>query len=111
MPTAWGAAKQTGVGANDQIRIGLIGCRSMGWGDLMDALDTWIPEPKRDTDKPFLMAVEDVFSITGRGTVATGRIERGKVHVGDPLEIIGFRDTLNTVATGIEMFRKLLDEG
>ena len=78
---------------------------------LMDALDNWIPEPKRDTDKPFLMAVEDVFSITGRGTVATGRIERGKVHVGDPLEIIGFRDTLNTVATGIEMFRKLLDEG
>ena len=78
---------------------------------LIEALDNWIPEPKRETDKPFLMAVEDVFSITGRGTVATGRIERGKVHVGDPLEIIGFRDTLNTVATGIEMFRKLLDEG
>ena len=78
---------------------------------LLSALDTWIPEPKRETDKPFLMAVEDVFSITGRGTVATGRIERGKVKVGDPLEIIGFRDTLNTVATGIEMFRKLLDEG
>ena len=78
---------------------------------LLGALDTWIPEPKRETDKPFLMAVEDVFSITGRGTVATGRIERGKVKVGDPLEIIGFRDTLNTVATGIEMFRKLLDEG
>ena len=78
---------------------------------LLAALDTWIPEPKRETDKPFLMAVEDVFSITGRGTVATGRIERGKVKVGDPLEIIGFRDTLNTVATGIEMFRKLLDEG
>ncbi len=78
---------------------------------LMDALDSWIPEPQRDTEKPFLMAVEDVFSITGRGTVATGRIERGKVHVGDALEIIGFRDTMNTVATGIEMFRKLLDEG
>jgi len=78
---------------------------------LMEALDSWIPEPKRETDKPFLMAVEDVFSITGRGTVATGRIERGKVKVGDPLEIIGFRDTMNTVATGIEMFRKLLDEG
>ncbi|MBR3898766.1 MAG: elongation factor Tu, partial [Elusimicrobiaceae bacterium] len=78
---------------------------------LMEALDTWIPEPARDTEKPFLMAVEDVFSITGRGTVATGRIERGKVHVGDALEIIGFRDNLNTVATGIEMFRKLLDEG
>lgn len=78
---------------------------------LMEALDSWIPEPKRETDKPFLMAVEDVFSITGRGTVATGRIERGVVHVGDALEIIGFRDTMNTVATGIEMFRKLLDEG
>ncbi|MDR0645965.1 MAG: elongation factor Tu, partial [Elusimicrobiota bacterium] len=78
---------------------------------LLEALDTWIPEPKRETDKPFLMAVEDVFSITGRGTVATGRIERGVVKVGDNIEIIGFRDTLNTVATGIEMFRKLLDEG
>lgn len=78
---------------------------------LLEALDTWIPEPKRETDKPFLMAVEDVFSITGRGTVATGRIERGHVKVGDALEIIGYRDTLNTVATGIEMFRKLLDEG
>jgi elongation factor Tu len=79
--------------------------------ELLEALDTWIPEPKRETDKPFLMAVEDVFSITGRGTVATGRIERGVVKVGDNIEIIGFRDTLNTVATGIEMFRKLLDEG
>ncbi|WP_428897108.1 elongation factor Tu [Parelusimicrobium proximum] len=78
---------------------------------LMTALDTWIPEPKRETDKPFLMAVEDVFSITGRGTVATGRIERGVLKVGDNIEIIGFRDTMNTVATGIEMFRKLLDEG
>jgi len=78
---------------------------------LLSALDTWIPEPKRETDKPFLMAVEDVFSITGRGTVATGRIERGIVKVGDTIEIIGFRDTMNTVATGIEMFRKLLDQG
>ncbi|WP_424245440.1 elongation factor Tu [Elusimicrobium posterum] len=78
---------------------------------LLNALDTWIPEPKRETDKPFLMAVEDVFSITGRGTVATGRIERGVVKVGDTIEIIGFRDTMNTVATGIEMFRKLLDQG
>jgi elongation factor Tu len=78
---------------------------------LLNALDTWIPEPKRDKEKPFLMAVEDVFSITGRGTVATGRIERGIVKVGDTLEIIGFRDTMNTVATGIEMFRKLLDQG
>jgi len=78
---------------------------------LLEALDTAIPEPKRETDKPFLMAVEDVFSITGRGTVATGRIERGIVKVGDPLEIVGLKDTQQTVATGIEMFRKLLDQG
>jgi elongation factor Tu len=78
---------------------------------LLEALDTAIPEPKRETDKPFLMAVEDVFSITGRGTVATGRIERGVVKVGDALEIVGLKDTQNSVATGIEMFRKLLDQG
>jgi len=78
---------------------------------LLEALDTSIPEPKRETDKPFLMAIEDVFSITGRGTVATGRIERGTVKVGDALEIVGLKDTQNTVATGIEMFRKLLDQG
>ncbi|MGD9642384.1 MAG: elongation factor Tu [Elusimicrobiales bacterium] len=80
-------------------------------GRLLEALDTAIPEPKRETDKPFLMAVEDVFSITGRGTVATGRIERGVVKVGDALEIVGLKDTQNSVATGIEMFRKLLDQG
>ena len=78
---------------------------------LLEALDTAIPEPKRETDKPFLMAVEDVFSITGRGTVATGRIERGVVKVGDALDIVGLGDTKQTVATGIEMFRKLLDSG
>jgi len=78
---------------------------------LLEALDSAIPEPKRETDKPFLMAIEDVFSITGRGTVATGRIERGIVKVGDPLEIVGLKDTQQTVATGIEMFRKLLDQG
>ena len=78
---------------------------------LLEALDTAIPEPKRDIEKPFLMAVEDVFSITGRGTVATGRIERGIVKVGDPLEIVGLRDTQASVATSIEMFRKLLDQG
>jgi len=78
---------------------------------LLAALDTAIPEPKRETDKPFLMAVEDVFSITGRGTVATGRIERGVVKVGDALEIVGLKDTQTSVATGIEMFRKLLDQG
>jgi elongation factor Tu len=79
--------------------------------DLMDAIDDYIPEPKRDIDQPFLMPVEDVFSISGRGTVATGRIERGKVKVGDELEIVGIRPTTKTVCTGVEMFRKLLDEG
>jgi len=79
--------------------------------ELMDAIDNYIPEPKRDVDQPFLMPVEDVFSISGRGTVATGRIERGVVHVGDELEIVGIRDTQKTTCTGVEMFRKLLDEG
>jgi len=79
--------------------------------ELLDALDSYIPEPVRDVDKPFLMAVEDVFSIKGRGTVATGRIERGVIKVNDPVEIIGFRETRNTVVTGVEMFRKLLDKG
>jgi elongation factor Tu len=79
--------------------------------DLMDAVDKWIPTPKRDVDKPFLMPVEDVFSITGRGTVGTGRIDRGKVRVGDELEIVGFVETRKTVCTGVEMFRKLLDYG
>lgn len=79
--------------------------------ELMDALDKYIPEPKRDIDKPFLLAVEDVFSITGRGTVATGRIERGKIRLNEEVEIVGIRETTKTVVTGIEMFRKLLDEG
>ncbi|WP_216902480.1 elongation factor Tu [Synechococcus sp. CCY 9618] len=79
--------------------------------DLMDAVDESIPEPEREIDKPFLMAVEDVFSITGRGTVATGRIERGKVKVGETVQIVGIRDTRETTVTGVEMFRKLLDEG
>ena len=78
--------------------------------ELMDAVDAYIPEPVRDLDKPFLMSVEDVFSITGRGTVATGRVERGKIHVGDKVERVGIRETKQTVATGVEMFRKLLDE-
>jgi elongation factor Tu len=80
-------------------------------GELLAALDTEIPEPTREVDKPFLMAVEDVFSIKGRGTVATGRIERGKVHVNDEVEIIGFDKSSKTVVTGVEMFRKQLDEG
>jgi elongation factor Tu len=78
---------------------------------LMNAIDTEIPEPVREMDKPFLMSVEDVFSITGRGTVATGRIERGIVKVNDTVEIVGLKDTTTTVVTGIEMFRKLLDSG
>ena len=79
--------------------------------ELYDALDTFIPEPKREIDKPFLLPVEDVFSISGRGTVATGRIERGIVKVGEEIEIVGIRATTKTVVTGVEMFRKLLDEG
>jgi elongation factor Tu len=78
---------------------------------LLEACDSFIPEPKRETDKPFLMPVEDVFTITGRGTVVTGRIERGQVKVGEEIEIIGFRDTVKSVVTGVEMFRKLLDYG
>ncbi len=79
--------------------------------DLMEACDTFIPEPDRDIDKPFLMPVEDVFSISGRGTVATGRIERGVVNVGDDIEIVGIKDTETTTVTGVEMFRKMLDQG
>ena len=80
--------------------------------ELMEAVDAYIPDPVRDTDKPFLMPVEDVFTITGRGTVATGRIERGVIHVQDPVEIVGIKEEkMSTVCTGIEMFRKLLDEG
>ena len=78
---------------------------------LMDACDSFIPEPKREVDKPFLMPVEDVFTITGRGTVVTGRIERGIVKVGDDIEVVGLADTKKTTCTGVEMFRKLLDEG
>ena len=77
--------------------------------ELMDAVDSWIPDPERDTDKPFLMPVEDVFTITGRGTVATGRVERGQLKLGDPVEIVGIKATKNSVVTGIEMFRKQLD--
>jgi elongation factor Tu len=80
-------------------------------GELMDAVDSYIPEPERDIDKPFLMPVEDVFSITGRGTVATGRVERGRVKVQEELELVGFGAQKKSVVTGVEMFRKLLDEG
>ena len=85
------------------------------WGDkiveLMDAVDSYIPEPERPTDKPFLMSIEDVMSITGRGTVVTGKVEQGVIKIGDEVEIVGLRPTTKTVVTGIEMFRKLLDEG
>ena len=88
---------------------------SSEWGDkiieLFDAVDSWIPDPQRETDKPFLMPIEDVFTITGRGTVATGRVERGTLHLNDEVEIVGIKEeTRKTVVTGIEMFRKLLDE-
>ncbi len=88
---------------------------SSEWGDkiieLMDAVDSWVPDPQRETDKPFLMPVEDVFTITGRGTVATGRVERGTLHLNEEVEIVGIsEETRKTVVTGIEMFRKMLDE-
>jgi elongation factor Tu len=85
-------------------------CKSIS--ELTDALDTYLPDPERDVDKPFLMPIEDVFTITGRGTVATGRVDRGKVKVGEEVEIVGMRaKAMKTVVTGVEMFRKLLDEG
>jgi elongation factor Tu len=80
-------------------------------GELMDAVDSWIPDPERDISKPFLMPVEDVFTITGRGTVATGRVERGIVKTGEEVELVGFGANKKTVVTGVEMFRKVLDEG
>ena len=80
-------------------------------GELMEAVDSYIPLPQRDVDKPFLMPIEDIFSISGRGTVVTGRVERGKVKVGEEMEIVGFRPTFKRVVTGVEMFKKLLDEG
>lgn len=79
--------------------------------ELMEAVDSYIPEPTRETDKPFLMPVEDIFTIQGRGTVATGRVERGIIKVNEPVEIVGIKDTQNSVCTGVEMFKKLLDEG
>jgi elongation factor Tu len=79
--------------------------------ELLEAIDTYIPTPERDVDKPFLMPIEDVFTISGRGTVVTGRVERGRIKVGEEVEIVGFRETQKTVVTGVEMFRKILDEG
>jgi elongation factor Tu len=79
--------------------------------ELLEAVDAFVPEPVRDTDKPFLMPIEDVFSISGRGTVVTGRVERGIIKVGEDVEVVGIRDTMKTVCTGVEMFRKVLDQG
>ena len=98
------------VQANPSIQRGQAKWVDKIW-ELMDAIDSYIPTPVRDLDKPFLMPVEDVFSITGRGTVATGRVERGVVKVGDEVEIVGFGETKKTTVTGVEMFRKLLDQG
>jgi elongation factor Tu len=103
-PIVRGSALQALQGVHADIADGAI-------FKLMEACDSFIPEPVRETDKPFLMPVEDVFTISGRGTVVTGRIERGIVKVGDTVEVIGYTDTKNTVVTGVEMFRKLLDSG
>jgi len=103
-PVVRGSALKAMQGTDDVIGKGSI-------EELLRQADEWIPEPVREIDLPFLMPIEDVFSIKGRGTVATGRIERGRVHVGDEVEIVGFEDTRKTTATGVEMFRKLLDEG
>src|SRR5438034_1370430 len=102
IPVIRGAALKAIAGDKEQV--------AKIW-DLLNALDQSIPVPKREVDKPFLMPVEDVFSITGRGTVATGRIDRGKVKVGEEVELVGFGTDKKTVVTGVEMFRKLLDEG
>jgi len=104
VPIIRGSALEAMANAGDAAKIQCI-------VDLMKAVDEYIPTPKRDTDKPFLMPVEDVFSITGRGTVATGRIERGQVKINEEIEIVGLKDTRKSVVTGIEMFRKLLDYG
>ena len=104
IPFIQGSALQALEDPEDEVKAKCI------W-DLMEAIDSYIPEPIRDVDQPFLMPVEDVFSISGRGTVATGRVERGVVHVGDEIEIVGIKDTMKTTCTGVEMFRKLLDEG
>jgi len=104
IPIVRGSALKALEGEESEIASGSIDA-------LMEAVDSYIPTPERATDKPFLMPIEDVFSISGRGTVVTGRIERGEVHVGDEVEIVGIKDTTKTTCTGVEMFRKLLDEG
>ena len=98
------------VQANPNIQRGENEWTDKIW-ELMDALDSYFPDPVRDLDKPFLMPIEDIFSITGRGTVATGRVERGIVKVGDEVELVGIKPTKKTTVTGVEMFRKSLDQG
>lgn len=104
IPVVTGSALKASEGDTNEMGEGAI-------IKLMEAVDSYIPEPTRDVDKPFIMPVEDVFTISGRGTVVTGRVDRGIVHVGDEVEVVGFKETTKTVATGVEMFRKLLDEG
>jgi elongation factor Tu len=104
IPVIKGSALQAMENPNDEVANKSI-------VEILEALDSYIPEPKREVDKPFLMPIEDVFTISGRGTVVTGRVDRGKVHVNEEVEIIGIRPTVKTIATGVEMFRKLLDEG
>jgi len=104
IPIVRGSALKALEGDGSEIGTGAI-------QKLMDALDAYIPEPQRDVDRPFLMPVEDVFTISGRGTVATGRVERGRIKVGEEVEIVGMKATAKTVVTGVEMFRKILDEG
>jgi len=103
-PVIVGSALKAGEGDTSDLGIPSI-------FKLIEAMDSYIPEPKRDIDQPFLMPIEDVFSISGRGTVVTGRVERGKVRVSEEVEIVGLRDTIKTTCTGVEMFRKILDEG
>lgn len=104
IPVIKGSALQAMENPNDEVANKSI-------VEILEALDSYIPEPKREVDKPFLMPIEDVFTISGRGTVVTGRVDRGKVHVNEEVEIIGIRPTVKTIVTGVEMFRKLLDEG
>jgi len=110
VPVIRGSALEAMTAGSDA-NVSLEDPRFKSIDELINALDEYIPEPKRDKDKPFLMPVEDVFSITGRGTVGTGRIERGVVNTGEEVEIVGIRDTRKTVVTGVEMFRKILDQG
>ena len=110
IPVIRGSALQAMTAGLDESKI-LDDAAFKSIDELMSALDNYIPEPKREIDKPFLMPIEDVFSITGRGTVGTGRIDRGIVKVGEEVEVVGIKDTTKTVVTGVEMFRQLLDEG